>query len=40
MKDIIRKELSEAQSVLEDFFIDDNINKMKVQLTLKLQELK
>ena len=29
MKDIIRKELSEAQSVLENFFIDDNINKIE-----------
>ena len=28
MKDIIRKELSEAQSLLENFFIDDNINKI------------
>ena len=29
MKDIIRKELSEAQSVLENFFIDDNLNKIE-----------
>ena len=29
MKDIIRKELNEAQSVLEKFFIDDNINKIE-----------
>ena len=29
MKDIIRKELNEAQSVLEKFFIDENINKIE-----------
>ena len=40
MKDIIRKELSEAQSVLENFFIDDNLNKIESAATVSYTHLR